>query len=62
MDHSDWGTPLVPILKEDGNLRICGDYKVTINKWLVDYKHTLPRIDEIFAALNGGELFTKLDL
>lgn len=56
------GTPLVPILKPNGELRICGDYKVTINKFLIDYKYPLPRIDEIFAALQGGKLFTKLDL
>lgn len=62
VDNSEWGTPLVPILKPNGELRICGDYKVTINKFLIDYKYPLPRIDEIFAALQGGKLFTKLDL
>ena len=62
VDNSDWGTPLVPILKPNGDLRICGDYKVTINNVLMDFKYPLPRIDEIFAALEGGELFTKLDL
>lgn len=62
VDNSDWGTPLVPILKPNGDFRICGDYKVTINKFLEDFKYPLPRIEEIFASLEGGELFTKLDL
>lgn len=62
VQSSDWGTPLVPILKPNGELRICGDYKVTVNKHLIDVKYPLPRIDEIFASLEGGELFTKLDM
>ncbi|XP_053968869.1 uncharacterized protein LOC128870291 [Anastrepha ludens] len=62
VDNSDWGTPLVPVLKPNGDLRICGDYKITINKFLEDFKYPLPRIDEIFASLEGGEIFTKLDL
>lgn len=62
IDHAEWGTPLVPILKPNGELRICGDYKVTINKYLCDFKYPLPLIDEIFASLQGGELFSKLDL
>lgn len=61
-DNSDWGTPLVPILKPNGDLRICGDYKVALNKCLLDFRYPLPRIDEIFASLEGGELFTRLNL
>jgi len=61
VDHSEWGTPLVPILKPNGELRLCGDYKVTINKHLTDFHYPLPRIDEIFTSLQGGCLFTKLD-
>lgn len=62
MDSSDWGTPLVPILKPNGSIRICGDYKSTVNRSLIDIRYPLPRIEEIFARLEGGVFFTKLDL
>lgn len=52
----------MPILKADGNIRICADYKVTVNRYLVDNKHPLPLVDEIFNALQGGCSFSKLDL
>ncbi|GFT76976.1 transposon Tf2-11 polyprotein [Trichonephila clavipes] len=45
------------------NLRICGDYKVTINPGLKIEQYPLPRIEDIFAELSGGEFFfTKIDL
>ncbi|XP_055302926.1 uncharacterized protein K02A2.6-like [Sitodiplosis mosellana] len=62
VDNSDWATPLVPLLKPSGDIRICGDYKVTINRFLIDFKYPLPRIDQIFASMQGGILFTKLDM
>ncbi|CAH2075055.1 unnamed protein product, partial [Iphiclides podalirius] len=62
VDRSDYGTPIVPIIKAIGGIRICGDYKVTINPRLKDFHYPLPRIEELFAVLGGGEQFTKLDL
>ena len=29
--YSEWAAPIVPILKGDGSIGICGDYKVTVN-------------------------------
>ena len=43
-------------------MRVCGDYKVTINPALQVDPYPLPRVDELFASLSGGERFTKLDL
>ena len=62
MEFSDWATPIVPVLKPDGSVHICGDYKVTINPVLDVPEHPMPTADDLFAQLNGGEKFTKLDL
>lgn len=62
VDYSNWGTPIVPILKEDGTVRICGDFKITVNPWLNIDRHPIPRIDELFNVLQGGQEFTKIDL
>jgi hypothetical protein len=59
---SDWATPIVPILKKNNQVRICGDYKVTVNSGLKVDRYPQPKPKDIFAALAGGEKFTKLDL
>ncbi|PFX22067.1 Uncharacterized protein K02A2.6 [Stylophora pistillata] len=55
VDFSDWATPIVPVLKPDGSVRICGDYKVTINPVLDVPEHPMPTADDLFTQLNGGE-------
>ena len=59
---SHWATPIVPIVKKDGSIRICGDFKQTVNKFAKTEIYPLPRIEELFATLSGGKTFTTLDL
>ena len=59
---SEWATPVVPVVKQNGNVRICGDFKVTVNPQLKVDQYPLPLIDDIFASLAGGEKFSKIDL
>ena len=44
---SDWAAPVVPVLKRDGSMRICGDYKLTVNQAAKVDLYLLPRIELI---------------
>ena len=43
-------------------MRICGDYRLTVNHAAKSDTYPLPRVDDIFASLSGGKIFSKLDL
>ena len=62
VEHSDWAAPIVPILKSDGSIRICGDHKLTVNQVIKRDTFPLLHIVDLFAALEGGQTFSKLDL
>ena len=62
VDWCEWATPIVPVVKRTGAVRICGDFKVTVNPVLHADQYPLPRIDDIFASLAGGECFSKIHL
>lgn len=51
---AEWATPVVPVLKKDNSVRLCGDFSVTVNKQLLVDEYPLPTIDEIFSNLSGG--------
>ena len=62
VEFSDWACPIVPVVKSDGSVRICGDYKTTINKYSKLDRYPLPKADDLLASFGGGSSFTKLDL
>ena len=62
VEWSEWATPIVPVPKKDGSVRLCGDYKITVNLELQVEQYPLPRIEDIFANLAGGQKFSKIDL
>ena len=59
---SEWATPLVVVPKPDKSVRICGDYKVTVNREISEERYPIPSTEDLFATLAGGKKFTKLDL
>ena len=62
IQFSEWATPVVPVLKHDGTVRLCGDYKLTVNQVAKTDTYPLPRIEDLFASLTGGRVFSKIDL
>ncbi|CAG9135829.1 unnamed protein product [Plutella xylostella] len=62
VEWSEWGTPIVPVIKRSGEVRLCGDYKLTVNPVLVEDKYPIPRIEDVFMILQGGQCFSKIDL
>jgi hypothetical protein len=62
VQFADWAAPIVPIVKDDKSIRICGDYKVTVNQAVKLDNYPIPKAEDLFATLSGGEKFTKLDM
>ena len=60
--YSEWAAPIVPVVKPDNSIRVCGDYKVTVNSVLEIDQHPLPNPEELFVELSEGEKFSKPDL
>ena len=53
----------MPVLKSDRtSVRICGDFKLTVNQASKLDRYPTPRIEDLFARLSGGKVFSKLDL
>jgi len=52
----------LPVAKKDGSVRICGDYRLTVNCTAKPDTYPLPKVDDILASLSGGKAFSKLDL
>ena len=61
IDYSDWASPTVYI-KENRKIRVCADFSTGLNNCLKDRAYPLQSPEDIFTKLNGGRVFSKLDL
>ena len=59
---SEWATPLVVVPKGDGRVRLCGDFKVSVNPALKIDQYPLPKVEDMFATLGKSTVFSKVDL
>ena len=62
VSHNAWAAPVVVVPKADGSIRLCGDFKVTVNQVLDVDKYPLPNPQDLLSALAEETRFTKLDL
>ncbi len=63
VEHAEWAAPIVSVWKPDKkSVRICGDFKQTVNQASKLDRYPIPKVEDLFAMLKGGKLFSKLDL
>ena len=59
--HSEWASPICVVPKKNGDVRICADFKGTLNPALVPEQYPLPKIQDLCATFKGQK-FSKLDI
>ena len=62
VQFAEWAAPIIPVQKTNGQIRLRGDYRLTINCDIHTDQYPLPKIEDLYAKLSGGQKFTKLDL
>ncbi|MCP4487560.1 MAG: hypothetical protein GY820_09625 [Gammaproteobacteria bacterium] len=62
VDSSPIVSPMRVVVKKDGSLRICGDYKRTLNPLLDTKQYPLPTPEDCFYQMKGGQRFSKIDI
>ena len=62
IQYADSAAPIVPVLKTDKSIRICGDFKLTVNRASKLDRYSIPKIEDLFAKIAGGHKFTQLDM
>ncbi|CAH2105722.1 unnamed protein product [Euphydryas editha] len=60
-EPSKWISPIVPILKDNGELRLCVDMR-RANKAIMRENHPLPSMEHLLPKIRKAKLFSKLDI
>lgn len=62
VEHAgDWSSPIVPVIRPSGSVRICVDFKY-LNSQTCLNTFPLPKLDDILANLGPCKFISKLDL
>ena len=59
---SPWASPIVPVPKKDGSVRICVDYQKRLNEITVGDPFYMVTLEEILEKVGGAQVMSKLDL
>ena len=58
---SPWSSPIVPVRKKDGSIRMCIDYR-ELNKVTKADRFPIPNMSDLVFGLHGMNCFSTLDL
>lgn len=56
----EWAAPIVPVVKEDEGIRICCDYKVTINNLSKLESYPIPKVEDLSLPCLVGKHLVSL--
>lgn len=58
--YSSWVTNLVPVRKNNGDIRLCVDFR-NLNRASMTDNYPLPNVDNMLQLVTGSELLSTLD-
>ena len=62
VEKTDWASSIVTVRKTNGGIRVCGNYKPSVNPHLKPIPPPNINVEDILSSLAGGQKFTTLDL
>ena len=60
--ESDWASPMVCVMKPNGQLRLCGDYSATLNKNMRTFQYPLPSVEYVTSCIGNSKVYSVCDL
>lgn len=58
---SPWSSPVIPVPKKDGSVRLCVDFR-GVNEHTLQDTYPIPRVDDLLAKVSAKQFLTTLDL